>query len=86
MPNISLNNNNNSNRPLTMNRCKNNLYFPINQVSNFNYNNLNVMLGSINNEKNRASSSLIKEKTKIILPESNKRDAVTQTEEIFFRM
>jgi hypothetical protein len=84
------------NRPFTMKKPQNStIFFPVNQVSNSSTNNFNVMLSSmpmINENQGRVLSALRKEnenKPKLNLNNYNdpkKRDSVTQTEEIFFRM
>lgn len=87
MPNFNLTNQ----RPMTMRKPKNStIYFPINQVSNISTNNFNVMLSSMPNitEKPKRNSSSIRRdsESKNLINDSKKKDAVTQTEEIFFKM
>lgn len=69
------------------------VYYPVNQVSNITSNNYNLVLSTtpniVNEQKTRVSSPIVKESenvTKIVNVNSKKRDAETQTEEIFFKM
>jgi hypothetical protein len=85
--------NSTSPRPLTVKKMNNaTFYFPINQVNNISTNDFNVILSSIPRdiiEKPQIANSVNKEseiKLQIINADINKKDAVTQTEEIFFRM
>ncbi len=78
---------------MTMNKPKNNctMYLPISQVSNITTNNFKLIISSIPNISENPSNrnSIIKDneiKAQIYNLENKKKDAVTQTEEIFFRM
>ena len=91
--NNSVNNFNLTSRPFTMKKPeKSTVFFPVNQVPNTSTGNFNLRISSMPNipENKRASSAIRKEnenKFKLNLKDDSKRkDAITQTEEIFFRM
>jgi hypothetical protein len=82
-------------RPMTMRKPNNSsIYFPISQVSNISNmtsNNFKLIISAIPNISENPSNrnSIVNEnenKTQILNVETKKKDAVTQTEEIFFRM
>ena len=81
-------------RSLTLKKPNNsNIYLPGNPATNITSNNCNLVLSTspniINEEKSRVSSSIHKENDnlkKLVNFNSRKRDAETQTEDIFFKM
>lgn len=93
--NLNINNGNNNPRPTTMKKSAASPFIlPVSQISN-NSNSPNLLLSTnpnnmkpsdINKPRNLQSSQIFNEHKIIIRDTTKKRDAETQTEEIFFKM
>jgi len=77
----------NNQRPTTMKKSEATLYnLPISQISTNNSPNLMLSSNPINSKPRNLQSSQFFNDHKIVIRDTRKKDAETQTEEVFFKM